>query len=238
MAHASFGTGWPDCDRRNIVTLVRRDGLRLPVHRDLADLVSLLLDCTEVGLGYNVRPDWTWGYACRPIASTSTPSNHSWGTAIDINAPANPRRKRGLPMVTDLPRSVVQLWRDHGFRWGGDFSWPDPMHFEFMGTAQQARATAARLRAFLGGAPPPPAPVDKPRPVPYPEPGRVWGRGDEGQGVRVIQDVLRQRGYPIAVDGDYGPATEAAVRDWQRNHPPLRVDGRVGPATWHQLLFA
>jgi len=235
MAHSSFGAGWPNCDRGPIVTLVRHDGLRLPVHRDLADLTAMLMDLTELA-GYDIRPDWTWGYACRPIANTSTPSNHSWGTAVDVNAPVNPRRKRGLPMVTNLPRRVIDLWKAHGFRWGGDFSWPDPMHFEFMGTAAQARATAARLRAFLGAAPAPPAPAGRPI-VPFDYPGAV-SMGSTGQAVRTWQLALQARGYAIAVDGRFGPGTNHVVVDWQRKHPPLRVDGKAGPATWHSVLFA
>ena len=236
MASSTFGPGWPTCDRSKIVTVVRRDGLRLPIHRDLADLVTLLMDLTEL-MGYDIRSDWTWGYACRPIANTSTPSNHSWGTAVDINAPTNPRRQRGLPMVSNIPRRVVDLWKGHGFRWGGEFSWPDPMHFEFMGTTAQARATAARLRAFLSGAPAPPAPQHRPV-VPYAYPGPAV-RGSLGQVVRTWQMALQARGYPVKVDGEFGKATEAAILDWQGgHHPPLAVDGKAGQATWHSLLFA
>jgi hypothetical protein len=239
MAHSSWGTGWPNCDRRNIVTLVRADGLRLPVHRHLVGLVSILLDLTEMA-GYNVRPDWTWGYACRAIAGTSTPSNHSWGTAVDINAPVNPRRR---PLTTDLPGQVRDLWKNHGFRWGGDYasSTPDPMHFEFMLSIADAVTIETRLRRFLANAGGAPAPVPPQRPRPFrpgprPYPGR-FQRGDEGRGVRVWQQVLRERGYTLAADGDFGKITDAAVRSWQRNHG-LEVDGIAGPATWHSLLFA
>ena len=52
MAHSSWGQGWPNCNRSNIVTIVRRDGLRLPIHRELAPLVTILMDLTEVA-GYS-----------------------------------------------------------------------------------------------------------------------------------------------------------------------------------------
>jgi hypothetical protein len=241
MAHSSWGQGWPNCNRSNIVTVVRADGLRLPVHRELAPLVTLLLDVTEA-MGYDVRPDWTWGYACRAIAGTNVPSNHSWGTAVDINAPANPRRR---PLTTNIPRAVRGLWKGHGFRWGGDFttSVPDPMHFEFMGSVAEARATYARLRRFLGAVPPSPAP--SPQPTAPGERGRIME----------LQRLLR-----VTADGVVGPATEGAMRrnmiGWRRDLPgnrnpnlvmwlqrqgrrkgyALKVDGQVGPEVNHLIV--
>lgn len=58
-------------------------------------------------------------------------SNHSWGTAFDINAQWN--RLGQQPMVAEELGSViplVSLANDHGFAWGGDFGNPDGMHFE------------------------------------------------------------------------------------------------------------
>jgi peptidoglycan hydrolase-like protein with peptidoglycan-binding domain len=39
----------------------------------------------------------------------------------------------------------------------------------------------------------------------------------------------------IAIDGQYGPLTENAVRQFQSNHPPLIVDGVIGRKTWKAL---
>lgn len=174
MADPSFGTGWPT-GNPNIVTLVRADGLRLPIHRELKDMYAILMDLTEM-MGYDILPGQTWGYANRPISGTDEPSNHSWGTADDKNAPSNPyasadwhrRNARGtkpfgLQLVCDIPENVIRLWEAHGFRWGGRYTTkPDPMHFEFMGTVDQARAYTRKLKLYLSsGQPVPTQPPDE-----------------------------------------------------------------------------
>lgn len=54
-------------------------------------------------------------------------------------------------------------------------------------------------------------------------------RGMMGEPVRILQRLLG-----VKDDGDFGGATDAAVRAAQRNHS-LAVDGVVGPATWAAL---
>ncbi len=56
-------------------------------------------------------------------------------------------------------------------------------------------------------------------------------KGDCGGIVRELQNRLRDLGFDIAADGRFGPATDAAVREFQRIHG-LTVDGQVGPNTW------
>jgi len=55
-------------------------------------------------------------------------------------------------------------------------------------------------------------------------------QGDTGYAVRVLQQRLKAAGHDLAVDGDFGPATDAAVRDFQRDRG-LIVDGIVGTKT-------
>ena len=50
-----------------------------------------------------------------------------------------------------------------------------------------------------------------------------------------MQQLLRARGDAIAVDGIFGPQTEAAVKGFQQGHG-LPVDGVVGPQTWPKLI--
>lgn len=67
---------------------------------------------------------------------------------------------------------------------------------------------------------------------------RTLRRGSKGEDVRQLQDLLRRAGNdPGRSDGDYGPATEMAVRDFQRQHG-LAADGIVGPLTIAALTSA
>jgi soluble lytic murein transglycosylase-like protein len=60
---------------------------------------------------------------------------------------------------------------------------------------------------------------------------RAIRRGSVGWDVSVLQFMLRERGLrPGRPDGRFGPATEAALRRFQRR-ARLAVDGVVGPAT-------
>lgn len=53
--------------------------------------------------------------------------------------------------------------------------------------------------------------------------------------VRPLQQLLRARGQTVAVDGIFGPRTEAAVKAFQQSRG-LVVDGIVGPRTWEKLV--
>lgn len=64
----------------------------------------------------------------------------------------------------------------------------------------------------------------------------VLEHGSTGRTVRALQEALREAGYELDADGDFGDATYAAVRDFQSNHD-LDVDGVVGPNTWAALGF-
>ncbi|MFE3269239.1 peptidoglycan-binding protein [Streptomyces sp. NPDC059215] len=64
----------------------------------------------------------------------------------------------------------------------------------------------------------------------------VVGPGDSGDRVREIQCLTDfWVGEPSVLDGDYGPATEQAVRDAQAALPGCAADGVVGPDTWRCL---
>lgn len=51
-------------------------------------------------------------------------STHSWGMAIDY---APQLGEYGIPSM--MPSIVVDIFREYGFDWGGNWAYPDGMHF-------------------------------------------------------------------------------------------------------------
>ena len=60
-------------------------------------------------------------------------------------------------------------------------------------------------------------------------------RGAKVFPVRSLQQLLCARNHDVAVDGIFGPRTEAAVEAFQQSKG-LAADGIVGPATWSKLI--
>jgi hypothetical protein len=62
----------------------------------------------------------------------------------------------------------------------------------------------------------------------------VWqGRCDLETGLH-LQSLLTAKGYPLKIDGLFGPKTADAVRKFQADNK-LTTDGIVGPRTWAAL---
>lgn len=69
------------------------------------------------------------------------------------------------------------------------------------------------------------------KPASYKDPTPdLLGRGSSGDGVRDLQQCLTALGYPLDIDGRFGPGTEKAVMAFQRDHG-LPADGIAGPKT-------
>jgi putative chitinase len=66
---------------------------------------------------------------------------------------------------------------------------------------------------------------------------RVLQRGAKGDAVGELQERLRILGFPIAIDEDFGAATELAVTKFQIDRK-LTLDGVVGPQTWDAIEAA
>ncbi len=101
----------------------------------LEDAHEAILELAETEGRYQIRPDWTGSAASRTIGGSLRISRHTYGIAIDINAPRNPYRGDNK-LITDFPDWWVQSFLDAGFCWGG--LWvgsKDTMHWAWQGPA-------------------------------------------------------------------------------------------------------
>lgn len=131
--------------KKNIIK-VTAGGRDIYLHRRVAPLF-IAFNTEIVSRGYRIDEVMDdWGYNHRYIAGTSILSNHSWGLAEDLNAITNPMTSDGI-VHTDMPGWVVEAARRYGLHWGGNYTGKkkDPMHFEFLGTPQEADALVAML---------------------------------------------------------------------------------------------
>jgi len=87
-----------------------------------------------------------WGYCFRNVrGSNDKLSNHSSGTAIDLNATKHPLGKVGTFPAEKVPM-IRALAKKYGMIWGGDFkSRADEMHFEIAITPAKAAALIGSL---------------------------------------------------------------------------------------------
>ena len=60
------------------------------------------------------------------------------------------------------------------------------------------------------------------------------GYGDQGANVRALQEALLKTGANVSVDGDFGPGTLRAVKDFQRREG-ISADGVVGRQVANKL---
>jgi hypothetical protein len=224
-------------------------GLRLPVHGGDASVIlkawaawfsTNVENLNNPGRGYSDEGCWT---QTNDVGN----SNHLSGTALDLNWSEHAFRVSysGFSSIEIArTRQGLSLFEGPMF-WGQDWNTPkDPMHFQLaLGEGNpRIAAFAAKLRAgYLGiysGTPvvtPPPVVVvvgDTRTDLEY---------GSTGPAVVVLQQGMnkvfpRYRGMPLVVDGDFGPMTESAVKEFQtRDGQCGDVDGIVGAQTRKRL---
>lgn len=68
---------------------------------------------------------WDGCFNIRNKKSGTSPSLHSWGLAVDINAAWN-----GFGKKPTMSKELVACFTDAGFEWGGLWTKPDGMHFQ------------------------------------------------------------------------------------------------------------
>jgi len=152
--------GWPASANRaaiGIVTPKLSNGVDFPNGVKGGDVETVLM---YVASEFNrtveqLRDGWCWGYAYKTIEGSNTLSNHSSGTAIDLNAPNHPMGKSDTFNATqrEAIRRILN-YCEGVVRWGGNYSGrKDDMHFEISANA----ASVARVAAKIKGPQAPPA---------------------------------------------------------------------------------
>lgn len=154
---------------------------------------------------------------CRFVrGSTSNISNHSWGTAVDLKIEGVLDRRGNDKVQVGLAR-IAPIFNRHGWFWGAAFTIEDGMHFE---VSKQKMTEWQQQGLLLEGRTPPTRPAIR--------------FGDRGEQVALLQRALNARGERLVADGIFGPATQAAVIDFQ-SRSGLEPDGIVGRRTRRAL---
>lgn len=177
-------------------------------------------------------------------------SNHNSGTAADLNWSEHNFRvsySGFSPVEIAKTREGLRLFTYKGQQliwWGQDWNSPkDPMHFQLnLAESNPLNREFADLllRGHLGifsGTPLPPIVV-----IPQnPGDDSIISYGSHGQVVFMYQDKMnhvfpRYAAMPLAVDGDFGPKTESATKEFQaRDGKCGVVSGKVDSVTKNRL---
>jgi hypothetical protein len=145
--------------------------------------------------------------------STTSISNHSWGTAIDLTLEGK-LDPRGDGLVQDGLTRIAPIFNRHDWFWGAAFGTEDGMHFECSDGLIREWAAAGRF----GGT------------VPKPPVAHMLSIGDRGPQVEALQAALNRAGAGLLVDGIFGRDTQASLLAFQGAHG-LVVNGVAGRET-------
>ena len=129
-------------------------------------------------------------------------------------------------------KDAAAIAKKMGFTWGGDWkSFVDKPHLQW---DDNGKYSASDVRAGR-----------MPRTMPLYDGKKVntvnvelpiLSKGKKGASVEVLQMLLNGKGFDCGkVDGSFGPATLAALKEYQKS-VGLEVDGYCGLNTWTALL--
>lgn len=187
---------------------------------------------------------------------TRTPSDHARGEAFDvgIEVPYRGRQSTGqmIFLWLYLNRHALglvqiiwygQIWDNRNGHGESIRPYIANAHLDHIHVSMGPVAARDALLAIppFPGAAPVPAPAPGPASGPHTNP--TLKQGSHGPVVVVLQALLNNKlGRRLTTDGNFGPATDAAVRLFQANireyfhlGRSFAVDGVVGPATWYWL---
>lgn len=154
--------------------------------------------------------------------STTSISNHSWGTAIDLTLNGQ-LDNRGDGFTQRGLAEIAPIFNEAGWFWGAGFRTEDAMHFECGDGLIRRWHTDGLFGAERQNAVAPSA--------------DTLNLGDRGPEVAALQDALNRHGALLDADGVFGLATRAALMAYQAKNR-LAADGVAGPKTFKALGIA
>lgn len=150
MSETSYN-GWPASKDRSAIGIKSYNVPGTTLYIACAEKVAPLLVAFAADFHKLIEPidNGTlddWGYCYRMIrGSTDKLSNHSSGTALDLNATKHPLGKAGTFPEGKVPM-LQGLCRKYGLKWGGDYlNRKDEMHFEIALDAVKVAALITKL---------------------------------------------------------------------------------------------
>jgi len=128
--------GWPASADAEAIDIIRKPVPGTDLKLRVAKPVAPLLIAFAAEFHKQVEPIDKgtlddWGYAYRKVRGSNTVvSNHSSGTAIDLNAIKHPLGAVNT-FTAEQAATIRRLCRKYGLKWGGDYrTRKDEMHFE------------------------------------------------------------------------------------------------------------
>ena len=173
------------------------------------------------------------------IVPPASRSNHLVGHGIDMNLRKGQKffnssalSKKSLNKQPKAVKNFIQAIRDDGaLRWGGDFTREDPVHIDDNLNNRDPILWEAKFRiiqADLNNLTRPSSESGAPRLLFLERPFM------KGPDVRALQERLVELGFEMNPDGEFGPMTDVAVTEFQRQQG-FEADGIVGPDTRRAL---
>lgn len=147
---ASSQNGWSVISDSNDLHESTIHGVEFPNGIRPGD-VQVVMDWVADQFHHRVEPlheGWCWGWFVKEIEGSDSISNHSSGTAYDLNAPEHALGATGTfssAQVSEIHQILDEI--GNVVRWGGDYSGrKDPMHFEIHANASAVKKQADKIR--------------------------------------------------------------------------------------------
>ncbi len=171
----------------------------------------------------NTQPGDGPRYKGRGLIQLTGRANYThYGQVLGLDLVGNPDLAAAPPTALDI---ACEYWREHGLNQFADQDDIETITRRINGGLNgidSRRLYLALAQAALGI----PGGSNATRPT--------LQLGSQGGDVSALQSLLAAKNFVIVVDGDFGPTTSAAVKQFQASQG-MQADGVVGPQTWNAL---